>query len=306
MSFIVLIYVLLYLSIVICIYNCIKNINKYSIYKKILMEKDKKYKVGDKKTILIKRKLYLLIIKSGIIENKYLSWITPNFIIFISIIILINSFIILIPILKLKVLTLIFCIPISLLPVFILNILKDINEEKIERNLINYIIQLKNQAKINNDIILCFKNTVNYTQKPLSLYIEQFLIEIQQGINVSIAFKNLKNKVDFERYKQLINNLENCYFNGGNLYNLLDKTQNVFIKIQNERNKRNEETMSSRIVLIILMIISIFIYFKFINSNPDNFNIMINDVLGQVILYSNFISIWIMMFLIIYVKRFDC
>ena len=77
------------------------------------------------------------------------------------------------------------------------------------------------------------------------------------------------------------------------------------MKLQNERNKRNEDTMSARIVLIILIAISIFIYFKFINFNPDNFNIMINDLFGQIILYFNFLSIWAMLFLIINVKKFD-
>ena len=104
------------------------------------------------------------------------------------------------------------------------------------------------------------------------------MFEVQQGVNLYTAFDNLKSKVNNDKFKQLITNLENCYFNGGNLYTLLEKTQNVFMKLQNERNKRNEDTMSARIVLIILIAISIFIYFKFINFNSDNFNIMINDL----------------------------
>ena len=42
--------------------------------------------------INIKNKLYWLIVKSGIADKSYLWWITPNVVIFISIIVFIVSF----------------------------------------------------------------------------------------------------------------------------------------------------------------------------------------------------------------------
>lgn len=308
----VIIYIILILAIWTTMYGFITKIKRQKISaqikEKIITQKNnyqrRILKLNNNK-IKIMDSLYLLLIKTGIIENKYLWWITPMTIIFICCILFFVSFLIFLPILKLKILTVIFCIPIATIPIFILLVLSDIFEQRIEKNLINYIIQLKNQAKINNDIIICFKNTKKYIQKPLSTYIQIFLFEIQQGVNISVAFDNLKEKVDFNRFKQLISNLENCYYNGGNLYDLLEKTQTVFLKLQNERNKRNEETMSARVVLGILMAISIFVYFRFINFNQENFDIMINSFWGQLILVFNFFSIWGMMFLIIYVKRFD-
>ena len=307
----IIIYLTLVLSIFVFIYLLINNLKKQKISERIkekIILNNKNYQtrnLNNKSKIGLMDKLYSLLLKAGILENNFLWWISPFTIIMFCIILMIISTFIFFPILKLKLLTIIFCLPIGFLPIFILFMISDVYEAKLENNIISYIIQLKNQARINNDIIVCFKNTVKYAQKPLSLYINIFLFEVQQGVNLYTAFNNLKSKVNNDKFKQLINNLENCYFNGGNLYTLLEKTQNVFMKLQNERNKRNEDTMSARIVLIILIAISIFIYFKFINFNPDNFNIMINDLFGQIILYFNFLSIWAMLFLIINVKKFD-
>lgn len=307
----IIIYVILLLTICVFIYVFIENVNKQKINETIkekIILNNKKYRarnLNNKNKIGLIDKLYLLLLRTGIAENKFLWWISPFTIILYCAVLLIISTFIFLPILKLKLLTVIFCLPIGFLPIFILLIISDVYEVKLENNIISYIMQLKNQARINNDIIVCFQNTVKYAQKPLSLYINIFLLEVDQGVSLYTAFNNLKSKVNNDKFKQLITNLENCYFNGGNLYTLLEKTQNVFMKLQSERNKRNEDTMSARIVLIILIAISIFIYFKFINFNQDNFNIMINDWFGRFILYSNFFSIWIMLFLIINVKKFD-
>ena len=271
---------------------------------KLVYQKNNKtlFKYNDKNLF---DKLYILLIKTGIMENKYLWWIIPQTIIIFCFIIFLISYLIFIPILKLKSLTITFCIPIAFIPIFLLIIYSEINEEKLEKNLISYIIQLKNQVKINNDIIVAFRNTSKNAMKPLNTYINIFLFEVSNGVNVTVAFENLKNKVNIERFKQLITNLESCYMNGGDFYNLLDKTQNIFLKIQEERNNRNNQTMSSRIVLIMLIGMSIFVYFNFINSNQENYNIMINDFFGSLILHWNFISIWIMMFLITLIKKID-
>lgn len=269
---------------------------------KMVYRKNKKY-INEK--YKLRDKLYLLLIKTGITENKYLWWVIPETIIFACITLFVFSYLLLINILKLRIATLILCLTISFIPIFLLLVLSDIYEEKLEKNLITYIIQLKNQVRTYNDIILAFKHTASYAGKPLETYIKIFIFEVNNGINVSQAFENLKNKVNIDRFKQLITNLESCYINGGSFYDLLDKTQNVFMKVYREKVNRNEQTMSARIVLIILITMSLFVYFNFINSNTENYNIMVNDFIGRIIIYWNFISIWIMVFLIIYVKKVD-
>ena len=230
----IIIYLMLLLAIFAFIYLLINNLKNQRIRERIkekIILNNKNYKTrnfNNKNKIGLMDKLYLLMLKTGISENKFLWWISPFTIILFCIILMIISTFIFLPILKLKILTIIFCIPIGFMPIFILFMISDVYEAKLENNIISYIIQLKNQARINNDIIVCFQNTVKYAQKPLSSYINIFLFEVQQGVNLYTAFDNLKSKVNNDKFKQLITNLENCYFNGGNLYTLLEKTQNVF------------------------------------------------------------------------------
>lgn len=269
---------------------------------KMVYRKNKKY-INEKYNIF--DKIYGLLIKTGLTENNMLWWLIPETIILFCFILLLLSYCILINILKLKIATLIFSLSISFIPIFALLVFADVYEEKLEKNLITYIIQLKNQVRTYNDIILAFKNTARYAGKPLEIYIKIFVFEVNNGINISQAFENLRNKVNVDRFKQLIINLESCYINGGSFYDLLEKTQKIFLKVYKERVNRNEQTMSARIVLIILIFMSLFVYFSFINSNSVNYNIMVNDIIGRIIIYWNFISIWIMVFLIIYVKKVD-
>ncbi|MBE5821720.1 MAG: type II secretion system F family protein [Clostridiales bacterium] len=309
--------ILLFITISIFIYFCLNILYEKNVHKKIkqkllnenekyiqkmVYRKNKKY-INEKYNL--RDKIYLLLIKTGITENKLLWWFIPETIILLCIILFFISYILLISILKLKIATLILSGCISFIPIFALLILADVYEEKLEKNLITYIIQLKNQVRTYNDIILAFKNTAKYAGKPLETYIKIFIFEVNNGVNIAQAFDNLKNKINIDRFKQLITNLESCYINGGSFYDLLDKTQNIYMKVYREKVNRNEQTMSARIVLIILIGMSLFVYFNFINSNTENYNIMVNDFIGRIIIYWNFISIWIMVFLIIYVKKVD-
>lgn len=75
--------------------------------------------------------------------------------------------------------------------------------------------------------------------------------------------------------------------------------------VQNEKNAREQETMGARIVLIILIILDLFVYFTFIKNNYENYLIMTKSFIGNIILYWNFISIWILLLLIYKVKKLD-
>lgn len=238
-------------------------------------------------------------------NNKYFKWVNSKTIFFIVLVLFVLLLFLMRKIIGNYFLTIIFVLPLSFLPIFIVLIYSELSKIKMENNIINYILQLKNQSKISDDIIQIFRNVLPYTQNPLKTYVKAFLYEIDRGMHVSIAFKNFREKIRFKRFSQLLINLESCYFNGGNIYNLLDKTQKVFIKYQKERINKNEQTISARIVLFFLMFLIIFVYFIFIKNNLEIYNIMIKDFFGFIILFSNMISIWFMIGLIIYVQKID-
>ena len=75
--------------------------------------------------------------------------------------------------------------------------------------------------------------------------------------------------------------------------------------MQKEKTNRMQETRGARMVLIILVILDLFVYFTYINSNYENYRIMKNSVIGNAILYWNFISMWLLILLSYNVKKLD-
>ena len=76
-------------------------------------------------------------------------------------------------------------------------------------------------------------------------------------------------------------------------------------EIQEEKKKRIEETKSARIVLFILILLDIIVYVSFIKSNVENYMIMTRSAIGNLILYWNFISMWLLVWISIRVKKLD-
>ncbi len=76
-------------------------------------------------------------------------------------------------------LTIISSVPIAFLPIYLLEMKAEMNRVKIEKAVINFLLQLKNYTNINNDIIYAMKQVK--TVEPLQGYINHFLIQNNSG-----------------------------------------------------------------------------------------------------------------------------
>ena len=206
-------------------------------------------------------------------------------------------------VLKIILLSLIIAIPGAYLPIFLLTEIADYNNSKIEKGMLDFLLQLKNYVQVGNDIIYAFSQVK--TVEPLQSHINKFLVEVKSGIKFEKAIENIKEKITFIKLKNLFTNLEHCYLHGGNFKELLDKSYDMISKIQKEKKLRNQETKSARIILGVLIVLDLFVYFNFIKDNHENYIIMTHRLLGTLILYWNFISIWILIILMHKVKKLE-
>jgi Flp pilus assembly protein TadB len=165
------------------------------------------------------------------------------------------------------------------------------------------MLQLRNYTKINNDIIFALNEI--HTIEPLQSYIQRFLVEIKSGIKFEDAMEKLKGKINIKQFKNFLSNLEHCFICGGNITNLIEKSYKSIELIQKEKTNRIQETKGARLVLYILMGLNFFVYFTFIKNDYENYMIMRTSFIGNIILYWNFISIWIFIFLSLSVKKLD-
>ena len=261
-------------------------------------EKNKKVKITTKLNII--HKINVLIEKAGLQRGIIFN---PLTVILMCIAIFISSYLLVLHSFKMIFLSLIVSIPSIFIPILIISLIAESKSKKVEKVMLNFLLQLKNYTQINNDIIYAFKQVK--TVEPLQSYVKKFLIEINSGIKFEKAIENLKEKITFEKFNMFFTNLQYCYLNGGSFTELIKKNYKMISNIQNEKNVREQETMGARIVLVILIILDLFVYFTFIKNNYDNYLIMTKSFVGNLILYWNFISIWLMFLLIHKVKKLD-
>lgn len=261
-------------------------------------EKSKKVKLTDK--LNINYKINLLIDKADIPRSVLINPIT---IIAVGLICVLVAYKLTFNFFKVILLSAIISIPCFFIPIIIINLIGTYKEEKMEKTFLNFLLQVKNYTKINNDITSAFKEVE--TIEPLQSYINRFNIELQSGIKFESAVEHLKEKMSTLKFKEFFANMQYCYLYGGNFSELIDKNYKMISDIQKEKLKREQETKGARLALFILIFLNIYVYIVYIKNNYENYLIMQKSAFGNIILYWNFISMWLLLWLSVKVKKLD-
>lgn len=286
--------------------NLVSKINKYikdkneKYYEELLKNYEKSKKIKTKMKLNIFHKINIALDRAGISRSIFVNPIT---IFFASIMCFILMYFMSFRFFKVVFLSLIISLPCFLIPMVIINFIGNHKTEKIEKIFLNFLLQLKNYTKINNDIIYAMQQVE--TIEPLQSYINIFLIEINSGIKFEKAIANLKEKVNVATFKDFLSNLEYCYLYGGSFTDLIDKSYKLISEIQTEKSNRIQETKSARMVLFILIFLDVFVYITNIRNDYENYIIMQKSVIGNFILYWNFMSLWLLVLLANKVKKLD-
>ena len=235
-------------------------------------------------------------IKFGIIAN-------PVSIIILCVLSFMCCYLLVYSVIRIILLSIVISLPGFLIPILILKIIGNYKVSRIEDSVLDFLLQLRNYTRINNDIVYAFKQVE--TVDPLQSYIDTFLVELNSGIKFEKAVNNIKDKISLGKLKDIITNIEHCYLYGGDFCELMRKSYVTISKIQKEKKQRIQDTKNARIVLGILIFLDLFVYFSYIKNNYQNYLLMTNRLLGIVILYWNFISIWGLLFLMNRVQKLD-
>lgn len=284
----------------------LEKINKYinekneKYYRDFLKDYERRKKIKILQKINLFYKLNLMIEKAGM---KHSILLNPLSLVFCGVVCVIVTYVIAFKFFKIITLAIVVAIPSFFVPVLIIESIGNYKMDKVEKTFLNFLIQLKNYAQINNDIASAFKQVK--TVEPLQSYINKFNVEINSGIKFETAIEHLKEKVSIEKFKEFFANVERCYIYGGNFTTLTEKSFAVISDLQSEKEKRRQETQGARIVLYILMFLNLFVYITYIKNNYENYLIMQRSMLGMGILYWNFISVWLLIFLAERVKKLD-
>ncbi len=277
----------------------IKNKNE-KYYEELLKFYEKNKKVNLKMKWNIFHKINIAIDRAGISRNLL---VNPISIISFSILCVVFVYLMAFNFFKVVAISCIISVPCFFIPMVILNFMGECKTRKIEKIFLNFLLQLKSYTKINNDILFAMEQVE--VMEPLKSHIHIFLIEVNSGIKFEKAIQNLKEKINIDVVRSFFSNIEHCYLYGGNFTELIEKSYVLINEIQTEKNNRMQETRSARFALYTLMFLDIFVYITSIKNNYENYTIMRKTVIGNVILYWNFISLWFLMILASKVKKLD-
>lgn len=269
-------------------------------YDEYIKKSEKNQKVDLKKKINVIYKINLIIDRADIPRGIL---INPIMIIIYGIVCFLITYNMALKIFKVTTLSIIISIPLIFLPIGILNLIASRKEEKLEKVFLNFLLQLKNYTKINNDIVGAIKQV--QTIEPLQSYINKFNIEISSGVKFEKAVEHIKEKITVNKFKEFFSNIQYCYLYGGSFSELIDKNYHIISEIQKEKDKRKQETKGACISLYILIALNIYVYITYINKNYENYVIMQKSIVGMGILYWNFISMLLLIWLSSKVKKLD-
>ena len=294
MIFRILIGVNILLIVYILTYYVASNIKFVNLY---LKEKTLKLKV----TKNIRDKLKILSRYSS--SSKVLKRVNALMIIFLSVVFSLLIYFICIFLVKTFTTSLLLALIALLVPYFVIDIILQRKVGKIKTILPSYIVNLKSNIEVNNNIIKSI--SITKVEEPLKHSIDIFNTKVSRGINVYECFDELKQNVNIENFMSLIDAFKVCYANGGDYTSVLNKYIDITSKENMEKAKLRENSNSTIITLILMIVINIFLMFSVILQNNEYSKVILETVPGHIIINFGIISYSIVAFFVYRIYKME-
>lgn len=184
--------------------------------------------------------------------------------------------------------SLIFSAPIICSPYIFLEIKKVKRKKEITNELQAYSLNLKNNIKNDNNIVLAMKRTK--TDGILKEYITQFVKEIDNGRNIYEALERLDYSVGVVEFSELIQTIELCYKTGGEFAKILETYSKQISDKIIKREKEREKSISTVITLAVMIVLNVFMLLVYVPQNPEFMMAFNSNILGRILIDINAIT----------------
>lgn len=184
--------------------------------------------------------------------------------------------------------SLIFSTPIICAPYIFLEIKKVKRKKEITNELQSYSLNLKNNIKNDNNIVLAMKRTK--TDGILKEYITQFVKEIDNGRNIYEALERLDYSVDVAEFSELIQTIELCYKTGGEFAKILETYSKQISDKIIKKEKEREKSISTVITLAVMIVLNVFMLLVYVPQNPEFMMAFNSNILGRILIDINAIT----------------
>lgn len=199
--------------------------------------------------------------------------------------------------------SLIFSIPILLSP-YIFNKIKEIKRKKeIVSQLQIYSLNLKNNIKNDNNIVLAIKRTK--VEGALKEHILQFIKDIDNGISIYEAFNKLDKALSVAEFSELMQAIVLCYKTGGEFSNILEVYSKQLSDKLLKQEKEKEKSLSTVITLGIMIALNIFMLIVYIPQNSEMITSFSGNLLGRFLIDVNAITTLCCMFFLYKIYKME-
>lgn len=164
---------------------------------------------------------------------------------------------------------------------------------RLENNLMTFLNLIDNFNKSEDDIVQIFKKTVPYVEEPLKTLLIDFTGEVQTTGNVNQAFDNLNSKIEHNKCRMLIRNLQVCARYETNYSLVVKDLRAGFMCFLAVKSERKAIISNGRAEIIILILCSVLTVSLFANIAGDIWSLLLDDFIGNIILAYCFIVLLI-------------
>lgn len=289
--------ILVLLNIFAIIFLMIKYILENSKYIKVKLKSNLE---TTKFASLLENKLRYLEIYNGNQKNKK---ITTIMVFCISFFVLILTYFLSRITIKIVSTSIILSIVSFFVPYFVISIIVNNKVQKIKSILPSYIVNLKNNVEVTNNVIKAMK--ITKVEEPLEYSINTFNYKVEKGINVYQSFDELKENINIKIFSSLIDAFKVCYNNGGDFICVLNKYIDIISKENLEKAKLKENSSTTILTLIIMICINILLLFLVVLSNPEYRGIILESIAGHVIINFGIISYIVVLYFVYKVYKME-
>lgn len=166
----------------------------------------------------------------------------------------------------------------------IIYVLSGIAYEKIDKTILTFVNILENYSGTNDDIVSILGKTYPYLENPLKEHVEDFYNEVNSSGDTKRAFRNLEAKIENERFKEIIRNLEICSRHEANYQEIIKDTRITLMDYLESKQKRKAIINQGRIEILMSIGLCSVMVTMFTGFAPNLFDVLINSVIGNCIL----------------------
>jgi Flp pilus assembly protein TadB len=224
-------------------------------------------------------KLDLMIERSGL--RKKIPFLNTELYIGITVVLAILGYIIITFISGIWLLGAVFIMLMIIISYGLIYILSGIAYEKVDKTILPFVNILENYSGTDDDIVSILGKTYPYLENPLREHIEDFYNEVNSSGDTTRAFRNLEIKIENERFKEIIRNLEICSRHEANYQEIIKDTRVTLMDYLEAKQKRKAIISQGRIEIAMSIGMCSVMVVMFTGFVPNLFDILINSAIGN-------------------------